>query len=254
LSIFAGSFSAEAVRALELAPPDRVGGAPLEVLDQLAALIDKNMLRTIDLEPRFRMLSTLREYAHEKLIKQAEAQPLRLRHARYYFTLAREGAPALRGPQQQEWMRRLEAERDNFRAALSWTLEQAPEHAEDGLRLAVALGQFWSLHGDWTEGAQWLLRALAQQPHAKPLLRAWGLSMASELLDKLGRVAEADALAKESLALFRELGEARGLADALCNLAGARLSQNDYARAERCCWKRWRYIGKSIFRSARPPP
>ncbi len=237
LSVFAGSFTAEAVQALELALPDRAGVAPVDVLDQLAALIDKNMLRTFPLDaangaPRFRMLSTLHEYAHEKLIKRGEAEALRLRHARYCFTLAREGAPALRGPQQQEWMRRLEAERDNFRAALSWTLEQAPEQADDGLRLAVALGQFWSLHGDWTEGAQWLLRALAQQPQAKPVLRAWGLSLASELVDKLGRVVEADALAKESLALFRELGEVRGLADALCNLAGARLSQNDYARAE----------------------
>ena len=194
LSVFAGSFTAEAVQALELAPPDRVGAAPVDVLDQLAALIDKNMLRTFPLDaansaPRFRLLSTLREYAQEKLIKRGEAETLRLRHAHYCFTLAREGAPALRGPQQLDWMRRLEAERDNFRAALSWTLEQAPEHADDGLRLAVALGRFWSLHGDWTEGAQWLLRALAQQPQARPVLRAWGLSMASELVDKLGRVA-----------------------------------------------------------------
>lgn len=237
LSVFAGSFTAEAAQALDLVQFDRAGESPADVLDQLAVLIDKNMLRTYNLEaagspPRFRMLSTLREYAQEKLIKRGEDETLHLRHARYYFTLAREGAPALRGPQQLDWMRRLEAERDNFRAALSWTLEQTPEHADVGLRLAVALGRFWSLHGDWTEGAQWLLRSLAQQPQANPAVRAWGLSMASELVDKLGRVSEADAMAAESLALFRELGEARGLADAMCNLAGARLSQNDYARAE----------------------
>ncbi len=237
LSVFAGSFTAEAAQALDLVQSDRAGAGPADVLDRLAALIDKSMLRTFNLEaagspPRFRMLSTLREYAQEKLIKRGEDEPLRVRHAHYYFTLAREGAPALRGPQQLDWMRRLEAERDNFRAALSWTLEQTPEHADVGLRLAVALGRFWSLHGDWTEGAQWLLRSLAQQPQAKPAVRAWGLSEASELVDKLGRVSEADALAAESLALFRELGEARGLADAMCNLAGARLSQNDYERAE----------------------
>jgi predicted ATPase/DNA-binding SARP family transcriptional activator len=236
LSVFAGSFTAEAVQALELIPTDRTEASPLEVLDRLAALIDKSMLRTVTLDaadsaPRFRMLSTLREYAQEKLLSRGEAADLQLRHAHYHFIRAREGAPALRGPQQLEWMRRLEAERDNFRAALSWTLELAPEHADEGLRLAVALGRFWSLQGDWTEGAQWLLRALAQQPQARPATRAWGLSMASELLDKLGRISEADALAAESLALFRELGEARGLADALCNLAGARLSQNDYDRA-----------------------
>ncbi|HTP11661.1 MAG TPA: BTAD domain-containing putative transcriptional regulator, partial [Anaerolineae bacterium] len=237
LSIFAGGFTADAAQALGAAPSDRSAANPPDALDQLAALIDKNMLRTVKLattngEPRFRMLSTLREYAQEKLIKRGEANSLRLRHAQYCFSLAREGVPALRGPQQFDWTRRLEAERDNFRAALSWTLEQAPEYAELGLRLAVTLGRFWSLHGDWTEGAQWLLHALRQVPQTSPVARAWGQSLASELMDKLGRIAEADALAAESQTLFRELGDARGLADALCNLAGARLSQNDYARAE----------------------
>jgi predicted ATPase/DNA-binding SARP family transcriptional activator len=237
LSVFAGSFTLEAAQVLGLAQPDRTADILVDMLDQLAALIDKNMLRTFKLEtaddePRFRMLSTLREYAQEKLIKRGEGTTLYERHAQYYYTLARQGAEALRGPQQFEWMQRLEAERDNFRAALSWTLEQASEHAEVGLRLAVVLGRFWLLQGDWTEGAQWLTRALAQNFQARPALRAWGQSLASEVMDKLGRIAEADALAAESQALFRELGDAHGLANALCNLAGARLSQNDYERAE----------------------
>ncbi len=237
LSVFAGSFTAEAVEALRLAHTDRANEPPVDVFDQLAALVDKNMLRAVPLDPsgderRFRWLLTLREYAQERLIARGEFDELHLRHAGYRLAVAQQSALELSGQQQAGWMRRLDADRDNFRAVLTWTLEYASGQAEIGLRLTAALGKFWALHGDWAEGEQWLRRALTQNPHADPVWRARALNIASELADKLGDISQADALATESLALFRGLGETRGLADALCNLAGARLTQNDYARAE----------------------
>ncbi len=234
LSVFAGSFTAEAVEALGLALPDRVSDAPREVLDHLAVLIDKNMLRAVRAdqtdEPRFRWLLTLREYAQERLIARGEYEAVHGQHAQYRLMQAEQSAHELSGPQQTDWLRRLEADRDNFRAALSWTLNS--KQPELGLYLAVALGRYWVLHGDWAEGLRWLKQALAQNAQAEPLWRARALSQASELADKLGNVPEADALAAESLALFRTLAEEHGLVIALCNLAGARLTQNDYRRAE----------------------
>ena len=230
LSVFAGSFTAGAVEALELAQRE-----PREVLDQLATLIDKNMLRAVKTdrpadEPRFRLLLTLRDYAQERLIARGEFEAVHGQHAQYRLAEAEQSAREMGGPQQLNWLRRLEADRDNFRAALSWALEN--QQAELGLYLAVALGRYWALHGDWTEGLQWLKRALAQNAPAEPLWRARALTAASELADKLGDVPEADALAAESLALFRTLAEKQGLVNALCSLAGARLTQNDYERAE----------------------
>jgi predicted ATPase/DNA-binding SARP family transcriptional activator len=236
LSVFAGSFTVHAVAALGLVQPEHGDAAPTAALDQLAILIDKNMLRAVKVErptaePRFRLLLTLREYAQERLVARGEFEAVHEQHARYRLQLAEQGAREISGPQQAEWLWRFEAARDNFRAALSWLLNG--RQPEQGLQLAVALGKYWALHGDWLEGTQWLKRALAQNPQAEPLWRARALSIASELADKLGDGAEADQLADESLTLFRTIGETRGLADALCSLASARLTQSDYARAER---------------------
>lgn len=236
LSVFAGSFTPSAAAALGLAQTGRLGAPPADMIDRLAALVDKNMLRAVKLdraddEPRFRMLLTLREYAQERLRARGEWEALQAQHAAYRLAVAQHSAAEFGGPRQADWMRQLDADRDNFRAVLTWTLEQ-PDRVELGLQLALALGKFWLAHGDWSEGEQWLKRALAQNPNAAPEWRARALNRASELADLVGDTRESDLFAAESLALFRSLGDVRGLADALCNMAGTRLTQNDHARAE----------------------
>ena len=235
LGVFAGSFTVEAVEAVGITPTVRREGNLPGVIDQLSALIDKHILHAIpdelEHEPRFRLLATLREYAQERLRASGDFAMLQNRHLQYRLTLAQQGLADIGGPRQAEWLQRLDADRDNFRAALSWALEHS-DHSESGLQLTVALGKFWLMHGDWSEGEQWLKRALAQASDALPVWRARALNIASELADKLGNVPAANALAEESLSLFRVLGDERGLADALCNLAGVSLTHNDYARAE----------------------
>ena len=72
--------------------------------------------------------------------------------------LAEAAAPQLEGPDQVVWAQRLEAERDNLRAALGWWAERGA--VEAGLRLANALLWFWFNRGYWTEGGAWLERFL----------------------------------------------------------------------------------------------
>ena len=74
-------------------------------------------------EPRFGMLETIREYAAERL-GEAATQPVRRRHACFYLSLAEEAEPALLGPRQLIWLERLDAERDNLRAAMTWAAEE----------------------------------------------------------------------------------------------------------------------------------
>ncbi len=52
------------------------------------------------------------------------------------------------------WMDRLEAEHDNFRAALSRSLEAGD--AELALRIGGALWRFWNVRGHFSEGHHWL--------------------------------------------------------------------------------------------------
>jgi predicted ATPase len=136
LAIFAGGCTFEAAEAVG-SPDDDVN-----VLNGLESLVDKNLLKQTEVtdEPRFEMLETIREYGLERLAQSGEAEALRQAHARYFMALAEEAEPHMFGPEQATWVKRLETEHDNLRAALAWTIDNA---IEIGVRLAGVLGRFW---------------------------------------------------------------------------------------------------------------
>src|SRR5207245_3416791 len=100
-----------------------------------------------------------REYAQGKLADAGEAQAARDQHLACYLALAEEAEPGLKGHGQLTWLRRLERENDNLRAALAWALQT--EAAESALRLGSALFLFWVIRGREAEGSRWLEAALA---------------------------------------------------------------------------------------------
>src|SRR5215211_8121811 len=104
------------------------------------------------------MLETIHEFAREKLEGSGEAEEVRHQHAGYFLNLADEAETRLRGPEDVEWLERLEEEHDNLRAALSWALERGEAGLD--LRLAGALWRFWETHGHFSEGRRWLEKAL----------------------------------------------------------------------------------------------
>ena len=118
LSVFAGGRTLEAIEAI----CDAGGDLALDVLDGLASLVDKSLLKQeegVGGEPRFVMLETIHEYAREKLQGRGEAEEVRRQHAEYFLALAEEAEPAVEGEQQPAWVERLEEEHDNMRAAPS---------------------------------------------------------------------------------------------------------------------------------------
>jgi len=120
-------------------------GDEVAVLQQISALVDKSLVQqrgSIQHEPRFTMLETVREYALERLEESGELERLRRRHASYFLELAEEEERASRGPLQRAWLDRLETEHDNLRASLEWSLTSQGD-TELGLQLTGALSQFW---------------------------------------------------------------------------------------------------------------
>ena len=204
-----------------------------EVLDLLAALVDKSLVAYEDTGAggRYRLLETIRQYAREKLEQSGEAAAILSRHGGYFLKLAEAAAAQLRGAEAAAWLDRLESEHGNLRAALDRSRE-APDGAEAELRMAAALWLFWSMRGYLTEGRERLTAALAR-PEAQEATRsrAEALSGAGGLAYYQGDYASARAAFRENLSLRRSLGDQVGLANCLQNLALLDTDQSDHAAA-----------------------
>jgi tetratricopeptide (TPR) repeat protein len=229
LSVFSGGRTLAAIE--EICDPE----GDLEALDGVESLLEKSLLRQEEGpngEPRYVMLETVHEYAREKLEQSGEAEVMRGAHAEYFLALAKDAEPALKGPEQLEWLERLEAEHDNLRAALGWALES--KEGELALRLAGTLWWFWFVHGHLRESRAWLEAALAEGAalSSAPKVRAKALTGAGRLALEVGELERARALLEEGVQLFREAGDEAGLAEALDNLAIAAAFSGELEKAK----------------------
>ena len=218
-----------------------------EVLDLLTQLVNKSLVLVQDRDgqARYRMLETIRQYARDRLLESGEQEQIRDCHLDFFCNLVEEAEPHLRGPEQVAWFNRLETEYDNMRAALEWSLEDgnvdanasanagASARAEVGLRLAAAEHWFWFLRDRRNEGSLWFDRVLARNPATSTFTkanRAKVLCGAGFLATWRRDLEHATAVSEESLALFRELGDERGIGRALYNLALVANHHEDYSR------------------------
>jgi predicted ATPase/class 3 adenylate cyclase len=231
LAVFSGGRTLEAIEAI----CDAKGDLPVDALDGVSSLLDKSLLRQEEGpegEPRFVMLETIHEYARERLEASGEAEEVRRLHAEYFLALAERSEPELTGPDQLACLERLEAEHDNMRAALQWSLEKEPETA---FRLAGMLARFWEIRSDFSEGSRWLEAALRQSGRPNTITEA---ATRAKLLSEAGTFAwhrgdydKATALHAEALELYRELGDDGGVAFSLMCLGAQYSALGDDERA-----------------------
>lgn len=224
LSVFAGGWTLEAAEAI--GADDAADAEP--VLDLLTHLVDKSLVEVESgTAPRYRLLETVRQYAREKLAAAGEAPRFRTRHREWFLSLAETGARFLQGPQQKPWLDRLDGERDNFRAALDWAIEDDPDRA---LALTAALWRWSYLHGYLSIGAELTERVLRAAPGPTPT-RAEALNGAAVLTNAIGNYARAEELATETIALAHIFGDIARTASGRLVQATAALGQGDFARA-----------------------
>ena len=162
LAVFIGGWTLEA--AEQVCVEERGG---LDILDLLTHLVDKSLVNMEESaeDVRYRMLETTRQYAREMLMMSEETRIYRDQHLEYFLKYAETAQLELRGRKQAEWMSLLETEHDNLRAALEWSQGTRPEL---GLRIAVALIDFWDTHGHLTEARRWLETMLQKTAHLDP--------------------------------------------------------------------------------------
>jgi predicted ATPase/transcriptional regulator with XRE-family HTH domain len=238
LSVFRGGFTRQAA--------EQVAGASLTLL---SALVSKSLAQHVA-DGWFDLHELVRQYAEAYLDTESESHgvvpgrpngfAVRQAHANYYLALVEQAAPQLYGPEQAAWLRRLEREHDNIRAALAWLLKaddrDTTRRVEVALRLTGTLTRFWHGH-HFNEGRRWLEQGLAAEAalaiRVPTSVRATALGTAAWLLaGTQSDFDQAQAFLRESLALFREAQDTDGTADALDIFGDVAWLQGDFAQAK----------------------
>ena len=233
MAVFAGGCTMDAVEAV---CPDEA--LPLEaVFETVTALIDRSLLTTEERfgTMRYGMLESIHQYALGRLAAAGEAAAVRGRHLAWLLGFAMEAD--LAGPDQAAWLDLLDAERDNFRAGLEWSLappERNPQRDPAlALALAGALAPFWLVRGPVAVARATLDAALtAAGPDADKRLRAIALDGAGQLASVQADQAAQRAYQQESLAIWRELGDDVQVASTLGGLGSVAHIQAEYAAAQ----------------------
>ena len=227
LAVFAGEFSLDAAEAV--CADDGIMAD--EVLDRLAALVDKSLVVVRDQvdEARYHLLETIRQYAAERLEASKGGDATRARHAHFYASLVRRAEPYYITPDRPIWVARIQRELDDVRLVLSWSRGRDPAlHVE----LVGRLGWFWYSSGLWTEGRRWLEDALsspeAQSPDAR---RATALFAAGVISSLQGQSGVARAWLDETVTIAQAVGD-RHLEAYANSYLGVALGQEGHVSAE----------------------
>jgi predicted ATPase/class 3 adenylate cyclase len=223
LSVFAGGWTLEAAEAV-------VAGAPIEsgdVMDLLANLVEKSLVM-LDLDSgRYRMLDTVRQYASDRLAERDDGADTRSRHLAWCLALAAAARAGLAGPEQGQWLERLDRERENLLAAHR-RCDLAADGKEQGLQLVFLLKFYWFQRGLLTLALQVTSEALARTSTGeRTLARCRGLADVGQFHTFMGHYAEARSYLEESLALARELGDTNRIAAVLQPLGQICLGEGD---------------------------
>ncbi len=216
LGVFAGGCTLEAAEAV--CGPD--------ALDGVAALVEHSLLTSRG--GRFGMLETVREYALDRLTHGGEAETARRAHARYFAETVEGGERGVESAEVGDWLDRLDADRENIRAAIAFAV--ADGDAETALALCANVWRYWERRGNLTEGRETLASALAA-PGGPPTLRQRALNGAGALAGEQGDFAAAKSLFEESVALAREIGDDYRAARSDGNLGTLALYALDYDEA-----------------------
>ena len=232
LSVFAGGWLLEAAEAVCDPGDDERGVQHTDVVEVLRALVDKSLVLA---EPgpdgmRYRMLETIREYATDRMAT-AHGDATRERHRDWYLALGQHAlASYWWGTDLLGWLERLERERANFRAALTFSLERGD--AEAGFRLAAGNWVLWGFRGPWQEGRDWIERLLALPDAGTPSApRADALTVIGQLEFQQGDYASAQIHLAEAVGLQRRVGDTRGLAMAVTHAGITARARGRYAES-----------------------
>jgi hypothetical protein len=224
LAVFSGGWTFEAAESA-------LGGS--EALDGLLGLVNKSLVNVEeqDGKSRYYFLETIRQYALEKLVESGEAVEARDRQLDYVMNLEERAYQGIFAFEHPESLDQTEAEHDNLRAALEWATSNHPEKA---LKLAQAVGGFWTARDYNNEAREWCKQILKRTENMRGLAsdraRLYALSAWSSMTMGDPKPSRADA--EQSIALARESNDMLTLVRAHGTLALASIFLGDFRTAK----------------------
>jgi tetratricopeptide (TPR) repeat protein len=232
LAIFTGGYTLDAAKSV----CNGLGDLSVDVLDGIAALVDKNLLCRIeqpDGDARFMMLETIRQFGLAQLQACDEAKAIQQQHANYYVNLATVLRPQLMGSDGARHLAQMRAEYPNIRAAFQWLLAQRA--VDPCLQFCTVLLFFWSVeHHHEAESYLQATLALAE-PSAPSPNYANTLAGAGYFQSMFGDQASARHYFEQSLAMNKvtgNRGDPKTMGAAYGLLAWTRFHQGDYQAAD----------------------
>jgi predicted ATPase len=211
LSIFIGGWTLDAAEAV----CDITGDMAQYLDDTLASLIDNNLVlqvASIDEEPRFGMLSTIHEYAFDRLSESDEKEIIHHQHAEYFLGFVTDLEPRVRSAERSHWRQVLLQEFGNIRSVLAWSYA-SKKYIQIGQQIVGAAGMLWQFGGYIAEGRQWCSRMIALCDESTPVaIRAGLLCYSGELDWTQAEYSSAITSLDESLHLYRTLDDEERMA------------------------------------------
>jgi predicted ATPase/class 3 adenylate cyclase len=230
LSVFSGGWTLEAAEAV-------CAGDPVEeweILDLLTSLCDKSLVITEESggATRYRMLETVRQYSHERLLDHGETESIRDLHCQWF---AREAGPfrdAFALGKRRELGLRAAQDTDNYRSALEWSITQTGG-SEGTFRIATALCVTCMWSGRLREGKECAAAALAVEPPESPRSAVGTLlAIASQLHWMSGDLNECRQAGERAIELLDEAADAPAFVYAAAVASMALDAQRDYERID----------------------
>ncbi len=192
MAVFQGGCTVDAIAAVVLKEEEEK--AEEKALHSLHALCDRSLIslsRGCD-SMRFQLPAPIRSYARHRLESDAaECILLQQAHLEYYAKLAEKANTLLHGTEGVQWKNRLQEENLNFQRALEFVMQQQTGAAGS---LVLALAHYWEINGNWSEGLQWIERALVlTETGQNAQTRASLCCHAAMLCMRLGKLNQAEA-------------------------------------------------------------
>ncbi|WP_037176605.1 ATP-binding protein [Rhodococcus sp. UNC363MFTsu5.1] len=210
LSVFAGGFELDAAEGI--CPEEVVAD---DFLDTVASLVDKSILlrEQVGEFVRLGMSETIRDYGREKLHESGDYLDAQRRHLAWYEQLVLRAESEWIGPDQSDWIARLDREQPNLRDALTYSLTEPVVETDPDVnaRIVNALFLFWTCRGLLGEARHWMGRCLTSTDTAQASERLSTLYNDSVLAGMQAKLGEAAAGVAQCRALAEQVGDAESL-------------------------------------------